>query len=333
MSDVNDNRPAEDGSDSDFTDTYPEDWPEGKRKFKPGTHRLTRFKRGESYADYTKRRRKEIKKRYDEKRKESRAALKTAGERAFKVAKGGWTACDDDPFITLVVGQSNFEEDNPVERYRKCGNAIKLRLSVDQAARKKHVEKRNAVYEDIPEWWIGFHVDPERNVGEPGTVVREKDVRQLPLLPWFRVKESTIAGAGLGLFADRDFQKDQIVGMYLGGKTGMPDYTIKPRWKNAELIHCYSFASAEAFNEHSARTMGLQMCNDPNYGMPNNSQKSPLWNVAFMGDMFALATKDIKKGEEMFADYRMTDEDDNSAEDNSKDESSYDEDNDNDNDK
>ena len=53
----------------------------------------------------------------------------------------------------------------------------------------------------------------------------------------------------------------------------------------------------------------------------------------FMGDMFAVATKNIKKGKEMFADYRMTDEDDNSAQDNSKDESSYDDDNDNDNNK
>ena len=55
------------------------------------------------------------------------------------------------------------------------------------------MQNRNAVFKVVPEWWIGFHVDPERNVGEPGTVA---------LLPWLRVKESTIAGAGLGLFAD-----------------------------------------------------------------------------------------------------------------------------------
>ena len=165
-------------------------------------------------------------------------------------------------------------------------------------------------------------MDPERNVGEPGTVA---------LLPWLRVKESTIAGAGLGLFADRDSVKGQIVGMYLGGKTGSPGYTMKPGWRNARLIHCYSFASAEAFNEQSSKTMGMQMCNDPNYGLPPNSPKSPLWNVSFMRDMFAIATKDIKKGKELFADYRMTDVetdvDDDNEQDDSEDESGDDEDN------
>ena len=223
-----DNQPAEDGNDSDFTESHPEDWPEGKRKLPPGTPRLTRFKRGESYVDYTKWRRKEIKKRYNARRKESIAALKVAGEQAFKEATGVWTVDDDDPFVMLVVGQRNFEEENLCEKYRKCGNAIRLRLRVDQAARKINVQRRNAVYEDVQEWWIGFHVDPEHNVGEPGTVVQEKDIQKLPLLPWFRVKESTIARAGLGLFADRDFEKGQMVGMYLGGKMGMPGYTMKP---------------------------------------------------------------------------------------------------------
>ena len=122
----------------------------------------------------------------------------------------------------LVAGQCNFNKDNPCEKYRKCGNAIRFCLSVDQVARKKDVEKRNAGYEDLPKWWIGFQVDPECNVGEPGTLVREKDLQQFLLVPWLRVKESTIASPGLGLFANQDFEKGQMVGMYLGEKTGMP---------------------------------------------------------------------------------------------------------------
>ena len=173
--------------------------------------------------------------------------MKTAGEEAMKLAEEAWTIDYDDPFVKLIIGQHNFEEDNLREKYRKCGNAIRLRLRVDQAARKINVQKRNAVYEDVQEWWIGFHVDPERNVGEPGTVVRAKDIQKLPLLPWFRVKRSTIEGAGLGLFADRNFEEGQIIGMYLGGKMGMPGYTVKLGWKNAKLVHCYSFANAEAF--------------------------------------------------------------------------------------
>ena len=78
-------------------------------------------------------------------------------------------------------------------------------------------------------------------------------------------------------------------------------------------------------------TMGLQMSNHSKFELPSNSPKSLLWNVSFMRDMFAIATKDIKKGKELFADYQMTDKDNNNAQDNSKDESSDNEDNDNSN--
>ena len=80
MSDGKDDQTAKDGNESDFTESHPEDWPEGKQKLPRGTPRLTRFKRGESYADYEKRRRKEIKKKYNARKKEELAALKIAGE-------------------------------------------------------------------------------------------------------------------------------------------------------------------------------------------------------------------------------------------------------------
>ena len=116
----------------------------------------------------------------------------------------------------LVVGQCNFKQDNPCEKYRKCGTAIKLCLNITQAAREKHIEKRNAVYEYLPEWWIEFHVE-NCKVGEPGKVVQEKKILQL------------LTGAEFGLSADHNFEKGQMIGMYLGGKTGMPGYTMKPR--------------------------------------------------------------------------------------------------------
>ena len=106
--------------------------------------------------DYTKRQYKEIKKGMMRKWKELRAALKTAGKQAFKVAKSGWTVCNNDPFITLVVGQYNFKEDNPCEKYRNCGNAIRLCLSVNQAARKKHVEKRKLGMKICRNGGLGF---------------------------------------------------------------------------------------------------------------------------------------------------------------------------------
>ena len=305
MSDLN-SQQEDDGNDTDFTDTYPADWPQNKRKYKPGTPRKWRFKRGESHQEYLKRRRKGIKAQYDKKRKEAKEERKKSGEVAMKLAMGEWTVDDNDPFVMLVAGQRNFEQDDPREKYKKCGAAVKLRLNIAQIVLKTHAERRKHCFEETQDWLIRFHVDPDRKVGEPGTVIRESEVNQLPLLSWLRVKKSTLPGAGLGLFAEREFEKGQIIGMYLGGKTGMPGYTIKPRWKDAELIHCHSFASADALSDQSARTMGLQMCNDPNFGLPNDAPKSPLWNVQIMKDLFVIATKNIEKGEELFADYRLT---------------------------
>ena len=59
-------------------------------------------------------------------------------------------------------------------------------------------------------------------------------------------KGKQIEGAGFSLFADCKTEKGQIIELYLEEKTGMPSYTMKPRWKNVELIYCHSFASIKA---------------------------------------------------------------------------------------
>ena len=194
----------------------------------------------------------------------------------MKLAMEECTIDDNDPYVMLVVGQQNFEQDDPREEYKKCGAAVKLRLNIAQIILKTHAERRKHCFEETQDWLIRFHMDPDCKVGEPGTVIQENKVNQLPLLSWLRVKKSTIKEAGLGLFADCDFENGQIIGMYLGGKTGMPGYTMKPRWKNAEMIYCHSFLSSDCMGNQSARMMGLQMCNDPNYGLGKGAVKSPL---------------------------------------------------------
>ena len=304
MSNANNNNQMDDGNESDYTDTYPADWPENKRKLKPGTQRKVRFKRGETYAEFLKRRTKETRDKYNKKKKEELEAMKMAGDEAINIAKEAWKMEDSNPFITKVVGAHNFDEENPVKKYKKCGNAVKLRLCINQVARKEHVESKKPMYVDKEEWEIGFHIDPDRVVGEAGTIVHKDGIRNLPVTPWLIVKKSNIENAGLGLFADRDFDNGQIIGMYLGGKTGEPGFTIRPHWKHAQNIHCYSFSSSECMGDRSARTMGIQMCNDPNYGL-KNAPKNPLWNIKILRDMFVIAIKDIKQGDELLADYQM----------------------------
>ena len=103
------------------------------------------------------------------------------------------------------MGYWNFETDNPRENYRKCGSAIKCHLNISHLAKKRHTERKNPVLECLPEWEIEFHVTPNHHVGNPGTVVQEKKIHQLPLLSWLGVR------------------------MYLGGTTGMFGHMMKLR--------------------------------------------------------------------------------------------------------
>ena len=61
MSNTSSNWQSKDDNDSNFTDTYPEDWPDGKHKFKPCTKQQTRFKWDEGYKKYMKQRHNPIK--------------------------------------------------------------------------------------------------------------------------------------------------------------------------------------------------------------------------------------------------------------------------------
>jgi SET domain-containing protein len=56
--------------------------------------------------------------------------------------------------------------------------------------------------------------------------------------------------------------------------------------------------------ECTAVTMGMQILNDPNFGGVETGNEV---NAKIMSDLFVVAEKDIKKGEEIFLDYNLAD--------------------------
>jgi len=286
---------------------YPVDYAPNKRKLKDGTTQKYPAKEGETTEEWKLRRKREAVARHRKKMKELQESRKKSGEVAIKAAEAKWTAEQmnhDDPFILKVAGQHNFDFANHHKKYRECGKAVKMRICIAQMMKNINIERKGQpTMIDLPEWEIGFHIDPDRNVGDPGTIT--KKVTELPIVAWLRVKKSTIEAAGLGLFADRDFQEGQIVGMYLGGKEGMENYSIAPGWPGGEIVHCFPLSHYKAMRDRSTRTMGIQMINDPNHGLELNAQPSEMWNVEFRSDLFVVALKKINKGDEIFADYRI----------------------------
>lgn len=157
------------------------------------------------------------------------------------------------------------------------------------------------------EWNVKFHVHDKLNVGYKGHPTLKEKIHELPLVPWLVIKKSGIDGAGHGCFADKDFRKGAIVGLYMGGDVGDPKYTITPGWPAAKDVTCFPFTNPMAMEGRSTKTMGLQMMNDPSFGLSSGEVPQVEVNVEVFSDLFAVASKDIKKGDELFMKYQLKD--------------------------
>jgi hypothetical protein len=168
-------------------------------------------------------------------------------------------------------------------------------------------------------WRISFYMDLEgRHVSDQPSVTRE-NIRKATthkLQPWLEVKQSTLADAGLGLFAMRDFEKNTIVGLYMGSLTqkGNPKHTYAAPFGR---VYCHSFDESLSMGERHSVTMGMQMMNDPNWREEvedegkneddsMDGKDDTVYNVSITGDMIVWATKKIEAGDELFLDYNMT---------------------------
>jgi hypothetical protein len=132
------------------------------------------------------------------------------------------------------------------------------------------------------------------------------ELEQGELTKWFIVKESTIAGAGYGLFATRDFNEKETVGIYLGQQFHKArqdvTYTIQTK-----VFGFVDGLSSVMNNRNYPRHMCLHMCNDPTLFLTNRNQINAAKEriiLLMFNDLMVVAKKPIREGEKLFLHYK-----------------------------
>jgi hypothetical protein len=132
------------------------------------------------------------------------------------------------------------------------------------------------------------------------------ELEQGKLTKWFVVKESTIENAGYGLFAARDFNEKETVGIYLGQQfhKARKDVTYTIQTKEFGFV---DGLSSVMNNRNYPRHMCLHMCNDPTLFLTKREQineaKEKL-NLLMFDDLMVVAKKPIREGDELFLHYK-----------------------------
>ena len=139
--------------------------------------------------------------------------------------------------------------------------------------------------------------------------------------PWFVVKKSNLENAGLGLFADRKFLKNELMGLYMGQFLSKTDvntgkvsqYSIKSASLDKFVDAKRGFISLDSTPYYG---MGVHMINDPLYRDPNSSeeptskekaQNGKLINSFLNPELLLYANRVINPGEEIYCSYNLFD--------------------------
>jgi hypothetical protein len=137
--------------------------------------------------------------------------------------------------------------------------------------------------------------------------------------PWFVVKQSNLENAGFGVFADRKFQKQEAMGLYLGqflsktevdaGETSQ--YSIKSICLGQYVDAKRGFISIDSTPYYG---MGVHMINDPLFTESSTeltkkeqAVRKKLINSTIYDNLLLYATRDITPGEEIYVQYNLFD--------------------------
>lgn len=128
--------------------------------------------------------------------------------------------------------------------------------------------------------------------------------------PLYDIKESTIKGAGMGLFAARNFKTGDMLGLYCGK---MADgLKRKPKiYGFAKQIVKKGDAWTIIEPTHEDVFLGMHYINDPLYGIPEAEREHKAatmhddkdYNVRISNDFLVTAETDIRQGDELFLNY------------------------------
>ena len=119
---------------------------------------------------------------------------------------------------------------------------------------------------------------------------------------WLELKPSNIPGAGLGVFTLREFTRGQAIGWYYGTKkkksVGQDGAAGGTMYQLADLDAQGSFG-------YPGR-LGMHVMNDPTMNLLDDAERQNamrMWNVMLHSDYAVTAKRQIRIGEELYADY------------------------------
>ena len=129
----------------------------------------------------------------------------------------------------------------------------------------------------------------------------DKNKKMSNLVPWVHIKMSKIPSAGSGLFASRNFNKDETITLYLGD--------IKQISESSN----YSFGYSKRFvvdikgNEtRFHKYIGAHMINDMHFCEGNKDEKLLCNNASLNTDFRITAKRYIEEGEEISMSYNLS---------------------------
>lgn len=126
-------------------------------------------------------------------------------------------------------------------------------------------------------------------------------------MPWFVIRTSTIEGAGRGLFAARDSDQDDVLGLYTGNRTTIRE--IDEEGIDDSYVLAYDATIGETETticiDANPEVCGSAYEHAGWVHMANDAKDATKTNVYYTSRGFVRARTPIKSGDELFANYGL----------------------------
>ena len=192
---------------------------------------------------------------------------------------------------------------------------------VDQNHRDKELKALKAMFHNRKEPEEGdeynfcmqyiHHIKAENTTIQPKLLNARmiKTVFKLDGIDYVSTQESNINDAGIGLFAEKTFRKEEIIGVYFGDYVADIENGSKSGY---QFLHMDVPILPDGAQE---RYFGCHFVNDPTFNgvskkkNPNSKRNKKMKINAYLGNDYKLiASKEIKKGDEIFISYNFSTE-------------------------
>jgi hypothetical protein len=189
-------------------------------------------------------------------------------------------------------------------------NRVKLFVDITGGQVYKSTARSVTPSENSPDMGIGTSIPPgESNyVTVTGTFHLPQDKYRARVtvdgVTLFSARKSTLPNAGFGVFAEMDFKKGDVLGLYCGKEILSPN-----RRNDKSHFTIVTRGGRTVEPSRSKSFMMLHLANDPNCGVCDGDSdfdnEAPCYNIRIGNNMVVTAIKKIEKGEELFICYHI----------------------------